>query len=105
MSPFPLISYPETHADLFTFQVGVVGRTGAGKSSLLGALFQLYPVEGKIFIDNLDTSEIGLQDLRAHLSVIPQEPVLFTGQYFITKDFHSLKSVDMMKDQIILESV
>ncbi|XP_046989232.1 ATP-binding cassette sub-family C member 4-like isoform X1 [Schistocerca americana] len=60
-------------------KVGVVGRTGAGKSSLISALFRLAFVEGELMIDGLDTAKVGLRDLRARLSIIPQDPVLFAG--------------------------
>lgn len=69
----------ELNLFIICIQVGIVGRTGAGKSSLIAALFKLAENEGELIIDGMDINKMGLHEVRSKISIIPQEPVLFSG--------------------------
>uniref|UniRef100_A0A182J5C3 Uncharacterized protein n=1 Tax=Anopheles atroparvus TaxID=41427 RepID=A0A182J5C3_ANOAO len=79
-----------------TWKVGIVGRTGAGKSSLIGALFRLARIDGRIMIDGIDTGVIALEALRSKISIIPQDPVLFSATIRYNLDPFSLYDDDML---------
>ncbi|GAB1214384.1 hypothetical protein ATERTT37_003546 [Aspergillus terreus] len=78
-------------------RVGVVGRTGAGKSSLTLALFRFLEARaGRIVVDGLDVSKMNLQALRSRLAIIPQDPVLFSGTVRSNLDpFHEYTDLEL----------
>uniref|UniRef100_A0A8C5H691 Multidrug resistance-associated protein 1 n=1 Tax=Gouania willdenowi TaxID=441366 RepID=A0A8C5H691_GOUWI len=78
-------------------KVGIVGRTGAGKSSLTLGLFRIIEAaEGHIFIDGVDIAKVGLHDLRSRVTIIPQDPLLFSGSLRMNLDpFDSYSDEDI----------
>lgn len=77
-------------------KIGIVGRTGAGKSSIIQAIFRLAHNEGSICIDGIETANLGLDDLRSKISIIPQDPILFSGNIRTNLDPFKEKSDDQI---------
>ncbi|XP_046622338.1 ATP-binding cassette sub-family C member 4-like [Neodiprion virginianus] len=84
------------------WKIGIVGRTGAGKSSLVSALFRLNGdgLDGEILLDGINTKSIGLHELRPHISIIPQEPILFSASLRYNLDPFNEYSDDELWDSL-----
>lgn len=87
-------------------KIGIVGRTGSGKSSLCMSLFRIVePFSGKILIDDVDIAEVGLDLLRQKVSVIPQEPTLFQGTLKENLDPFNVISIKELEEVVKLVKI
>ena len=91
----------QNYLTLTILQVGIVGRTGSGKSSLFHCLFRLTEVSaGEVYIDTVNIRMLDLEELREQLIIIPQDPFLFTGTFR-----ENLDPVGFCLDRQLLEAV